>query len=187
MKSRILVVLLLVLVLAPWACRPYLPISPNPSTPTPVPDNPTVTPTPNQTPVCGFTSLPSMSNSVSNYGQFVIQNQTEWANLNGTVAAPVDFSKQMVLEITCKEIGGCENSIWPSFVSVCVYSNYIHVVYNAGLPYILPTFATPVTVLPGSAPVSIPYQPVCGVIYNIDGQVMVAMPQSSLPVTWVAQ
>jgi hypothetical protein len=165
LKTNLVITLFLVLCLAPWACEQRPPI--NPIEPGLAPTStPTPTSTPNQTPVCGFTALPSQMNPIANFSQYVIRNQTEWANLNGGVAAPVNFSTQMILEITSSVTGGCYTSTWPSFVSVCKYSDHIQVDYNAGGP---------------------PYaNHPCNMMSYILAQVMVAVPQSNLPVSWIA-
>lgn len=171
--------------LVPLACIRPSPVGPTPSS------TPTATPTPQ----CGFISLPNLSDSVLNYGQFVIQNQAEWTNLNDAVPAPVNFSSQMILEITRPETGGCIISTWPSFVSVCVYFDHIAVVYLNGsglvpgttpIPY---NASTPVVVTPiGTVvPPIITPGPDCNEVTEILGQVMVAIPRSNLPVTWISQ
>src|ERR1035438_7885519 len=70
MKNNLMKGLLLVLCLAPWACKPIFPIGPPVFLATP-------TPTPNLTPICGF-ALYNLGTIALNAGPNVIRNQADW-------------------------------------------------------------------------------------------------------------
>lgn len=179
MKKNIVVSLLLILVLAPWACRPYLPISPNPitPTPTPVPIIPTITPTPNQTPVCGMTPVTvTLGNlSLADSGVQVIQNAAQWKTFSTAAGPfvyltptptppppPVNFANQMI--ITAGVPQPCDNTS-VTITNVCEGPSQvlIYVTYTTCASCVMCEMASEYTEL-GS---------------------IVAVPQSSLPVSVV--
>jgi hypothetical protein len=165
MKKFQFKLLFIALSLLPVACNRLLPIGPLPV--------PAPTPTPNMTPVCGFTPLPNTTNLDISGTRFVIQNQTEWTNVNGpgTALPPVDFSNQMILELSQGITCSCMCSpVPPAITSVCHYPSYIEVNYQSG-------------------GVSCPPPPgyMCNSEFWTNYQSMVTVPQSNLPVSWVAQ
>lgn len=164
MKKILISPLLIVLCLAPWACK-----RPLPTGPTPVPSP---TPTAVVTPVCGFTPLAVAPMGVS-AGDYVIQSQTEWSNVNGagTTIPPVDFSNQMILEVSQTVAYDCTCSAKPPVItSVCAYPDHLEVVYQNG-GQACPT--------PGAVS--------CNSVFIIPLQSLVIVPPSNLPVSWVSQ
>jgi len=179
-KNYISILCLLVLSLAPWACKPYpiLPIGPFPvptfpSTPTPTatPIVLTPTPTPNLTPVCGYSVVP-LGPVFGGANPLVIRNLTDWQNFKGYTTSssftpvptpagvptpPVDFSKQMMivtLQTTCPTYYQFITSICegPTQITVSANNDQLCAICNVASYYSLAT-----------------------------GYVI---PQSSLPVTW---
>ena len=170
LMKRYIFALIISLSLSGLGCSKYitLPAGP-PPTPTPVP---TATPTPNLTPVCSFTPLGSARYWTVAGGPttFVIQDAAQWTSVNGVgFAPPVNFSTQMVLEVSEMIFVSCGwTGFGPSITSVCVYSDHIEVNYQHG-------GATP----PNPTP---PYT--CGSFLSYYAQDLVAIPQSNLPVFW---
>lgn len=136
---------------------------------------PTATPSPTviATPVCGFTPLASTPAWGVASGDYVIQNQTQWTNVNGTgTAVPaVNFSTQMILELSQTVVFDCMCSANPPvIVSVCTYPDHIQVLYHNGGE----TCPTPGGVT-------------CNSVFTTFLQSVVAVPQSNLPVSWVSE
>ncbi len=147
-----------------------------PSTPTATPSV-TPTATPITTPACGFIPFDiSVGGFYTTDQNFVIQDATQWAAVNGASAAlpPVDFSKQMVLEIRDWLVVSCGcSAIMPSISSVCYYTDHIEVDYQEGGAYCPPPVG-PVIVT-------------CNSVFSYGADYFAAIPQSSLPVTWIAK
>jgi hypothetical protein len=171
-----LIVILLPVLLAPLACgkHPIYPIT--------IP-TPTYTPTFTSTPVltatatssCGFTSIayPTIPDPMiyrTTSGNYVIQNAAQWAAENPTVTAPsIDFSKQMLLEISQLETIDCGcTAVLASIISVCYYSDHIEVDYSNSGSNCPPTPFT------------------CNSLLILPVRVLAAVPQSGLPVVWAA-
>jgi hypothetical protein len=186
MKKPLITSLFLVMGLIAWSCNRPTPVFPTGMT-TPTP-SPTATSTATATPVCGFTQLPGTSYvvntlpggpvSVTSNGPLVIQNEAQWTYVNVTAPAtpPVDFSTQMILEVPeSLSYDICQCSLTPpSITSVCFYSDSIVAHY---LPIAI-----------NCAPVILNGQlipPTCNTIVFVSLQAMAAVPQSSLPVTWI--
>lgn len=177
----------LILILAMTGCgKLYGPTHPIPvSLPIPVPTPTlTVTPTPVTTPVCGFKDLGiSMYWGAGAGKTYVIPDAATWIADNGVSAtAPaVDFSAQMILEVSDEVISGCDgSSTWPSINSVCVFYDHIEVDYQLSKMIPIPT---PV-VTPGEIPI---IRPICNSISYFWAQDSVAIPKSDLPVLWIAK
>ena|GEM_PF-4038382 len=183
--KKYMVGLFLVLTLYAAGCRGIgsLPLAPPPP---PVPTYapmPTGTPTVNPTPICGFTDLGvgmSWIGSSGTTSTFVIQTAAQWAADNSTQASTnpplsisVDFNRQMVLEVSEFDYYNCGcSSVPPSITSVCFYSDHVEVDYNHAGSYCPPP-------PPGRIPV------MCNSFFSLPLQDAVAVPQSSLPVTWI--
>lgn len=139
---------------------------------------PTPTPTPNTTPVCGFTPVPyptPLSPGIVPPGNSVIQNAAQWTAVNSsTVPLPaVNFNLQMILEVSLTEEWSCScDSYPPTITSVCFYSDHIEV------DYANPSLFCP-TPIPGTVYVT------CNSAWLRPVQVLAAVPQSNLPVVWV--
>ncbi len=147
--------------------------------PVPTVQAPTATATITTQPVCGFTPIPTAS--LTGYGNFtapqssnVIQTAAAWATVNPHYSQPsVNFSNQMILEYTEPLGVSCMCTfVQPVITSVCFYSDHIEVTgTKASINY--PTLA------PGA--------PQCQSFALLQAMVLVAVPQSNLPVVWNMQ
>ena len=199
--KKLSAVIMLLLCFSPFACnRPLSPYAPAPLptatfTVTPVPNTPT--PSPTGTPVCGFT--PVAISMPSNYGTpgpgtptltpyptppfgpvspsgtvtpvytftpppviaAVIRSQSDWQTFYGTTTAPpapVDFTTTMLI-VYKRSYCPCNNI---GVVKVCTDSSYVTVTFGDIGPYCWATCPQPA-------------------LWGLAG---VAIPQTSLPVTW---
>jgi len=138
-----------------------------------VPIAPTPTFTPIFTPICGFTPVPypaPTSPTLVPAGDYVIQNAAQWSTVNTSSSVPtVNFTQQMILELSQADIIDCTCAgIPPVITSVCFYWDHIEVDYaNSG----------EVCPPPGG--------PTCFSISVVLDQVLVSVPQSNLPITWI--
>jgi hypothetical protein len=158
-------------VLVQFACtKTFAPVVPAAPTPT---FTPTFTVTPTFTPVCGFTpvSYPTITPpTLVPAGDYVIQSAAQWSTVNPSVPVPsVNFSQQMILELSQADIISCGcGGIPPVITSVCFYWDHIEVDYSNSGETCPP---------PGG--------PSCYSISIVLDQVLVSVPQSNLPITWI--
>jgi hypothetical protein len=165
MKKNTLIVLFLVLCFAPWACQQ--PIAMSPAVPPVVP-----TATPDTTPVCGF-SVVSLGTSSLSAGPSIIRSLADWQTFcsygTGTIPLgptptptppppPVDFSSQMLILMVSPV---CASSTL-QVTSVCEGPSTITVTAN-----------------------NVQACAICNMAANWGYFSALAVPQSSLPVTWV--
>jgi hypothetical protein len=169
-RLLMLIVIFMPVLLAPIACS-KLPSSPITGTPVP-----TATPVAAVTPSCGFTPVPFPTVPFPGYvtpanANSVIQNAAQWSAANPGVPVPaVNFSSQMILEVSQINSSNCNCApIPPVISSVCFYSDHIEVDYvNESLA------CTPSPTV------------TCAIAVIVAQNVLVAVPQSGLPVVWVA-
>ena len=144
----------------------------------PVPSVPSPAPTTTSTPVCGTptsVAIPSLIGVTVPYvtpGAYVIQSAAQWSATNTNYNQPsVNFTTQMVLEYTQTMNVSCMCSlVEPVITSVCFYPDHIQV-----------TGTKPGSNCPP------PGGPTCYSIITVQAMVLVAVPQSNLPVVWNMQ
>jgi hypothetical protein len=165
MKKILIGSLFIVLCLAPLACIQHFPVGPAPNLP------PTSTPTPNLTPVCGFTTY-SLGTIALDASPNVIRSVTDWQTFNSYPTGMLSLTPTVTPVIPAPPVNFATQMLIVMIVPVCASSNLT---------------VTNVCEGPNQITISANNVQACA-ICNVGASwgfaAGIAVPQSSLPIVW---